>query len=294
MDTTRKLVAEAIGTFFLCFAGIGAILSTQPPINSGAGLVGIALAHGLALSIAVATFGGISGGHVNPAVTAGFLVTGRISLPLAGKYIAAQLVGATVAAFLCNSIYPVEAVNAAKLGIPLPADWVSVPVLLLTEFILTFLLMTAIFGAAVDERGKAVKIGGLAIGLTIAFDILAAGPITGASMNPARSFGPALVYWHFDKHLWYWIAPIAGAVCAALLYQKVFLAPDEKSYGRDCSASSTRVPSTCASMMRSCSGRTGLSPVCQKSAFMPPTRTSTFFLIQAFTPRFDERPDRRN
>jgi len=178
----------------------------------------------LALSIAVATFGGISGAHVNPAVTFGFLVTGRIAPPLALLYIIAQLIGATLAAFACSVIFPPEAVDAAKLGIPLPgAAWVTTPVLLLAEFIMTFLLMTAIFGAAVDERGKAVKIGGLAIGLTIAFDILAGGPITGASMNPARSFGPALVYGDFNLHWCYWAAPVAGAVAAALLYHFVLL-----------------------------------------------------------------------
>ena len=223
MGNVRKLVAEAIGTFFLCFAGIAAILSTQPPINSGAGLVGVALAHGLALSIAVAVFGGISGALVNPALTIGFLVTGRLSLPLAVQYIISQLVGATVAACACKAIFPVMAVDSAKLGIPLPADWVTLNVLLLTEFITTFLLMTAVFGAAVDERGKAVKIGGFAIGLTVAFDILATGAVTGASMNPARSFGPAIVYGYFEWHWCYWVAPIAGAVAAALVYHHILL-----------------------------------------------------------------------
>jgi aquaporin Z len=227
MDTGRKLLAEAIGTFFLCFAGIATILSTQPPINSGAGLVGIALAHGLALSIAVSCFGGISGGLVNPALTIGFLVTGRLKPLLAAMYIIAQLVGASLAALACKAVFPVEAIDAAKLGIPLPAEWVNVQILLLTEFILTFLLMTAVFGTAVDERGKAVKIGGFAIGLTVTFDILAAGPITGASMNPARSFGPALVYGHFDWHWCYWAAPIAGAVAAALVYHHLLLESDE-------------------------------------------------------------------
>ena len=227
MDTGRKLLAEAIGTFFLCFAGIATILSTQPPINSGAGLVGIALAHGLALSIAVSCFGGISGGLVNPALTIGFLVTGRLKPLLAAMYILAQLVGASLAALACKAIFPVVAIDAAKLGIPLPAEWVNVPILLLTEFILTFLLMTAVFGTAVDERGKAVKIGGFAIGLTVTFDILAAGPITGASMNPARSFGPAFMYGHFDWHWCYWAAPIAGAVAAALVYHHLLLESDE-------------------------------------------------------------------
>lgn len=224
MHTFKKLLAEAIGTFFLCFAGIGAILSTQPPINSGAGLVGIALAHGLALAIAVSVFAGISGGHHNPAVTIGFLSTGRISLPRAGLYIIAQLIGAAVAACACKHIFPAEAVDAAKLGIPLPGgDWVNEHVVLHTEFILTFLLMIAIFGTAVDERAAPMKLGGFAIGLTVAFDILVGGPVTGASMNPARSFGPALVYGYFDWHWCYWVAPIAGAVVAALLYHHVLL-----------------------------------------------------------------------
>ena len=204
MDTTRKLVAEALGTFFLCFAGIGAILSTTAPINSGAGLVGIALAHGLALAIAVNCFGGISGGLHNPALTIGFLSTGRLSPPLAVLYIISQLIGAIVAAAACKAIFPVDVVEAAKLGIPLPpaspaGDWVTVPILLLAEFIMTFLLMTAVFGTAVDQRGKGVKIGAFAIGLTVTFDILAGGPVTGASMNPARSFGPALVHQYFGR-----------------------------------------------------------------------------------------------
>jgi aquaporin Z len=224
MYTFKQLLAELIGTFFLCFAGIGAILSTQPPINSGAGLVGIALAHGIALSIAVSVFAGISGSHFNPAVTVGFLATGRIAAPLAVLYIIAQLVGGTLGALACNYIFPLEAVNAAKLGIPLPGgEWVTLPILLLTEFILTFLLMTAIFGTAVDNRAVSMKLGGFGIGLTVAFDILCGGPVTGASMNPARSFGPALVHRHFDWHWCYWAAPVAGAVVAALLFHHILL-----------------------------------------------------------------------
>jgi aquaporin Z len=222
-------VAEALGTFFLCFAGIAAIISTGEPINSGAGLLGIALAHGLALSIAVSIFAGISGSHFNPAVTVGFLTTGRIAPPTAILYIIAQLVGATIAAFVCTQIFPGPAVDAAKLGIPLPpsAEWVTTTIVLLTEFVLTFLLMTAIYGTAVDGRALSMKLGGFAIGLTVAFDILAAGKITGASMNPARSFGPALVHGYFQWHWCYWVAPIAGAVVAAQLYEHFLLEPAE-------------------------------------------------------------------
>jgi MIP family channel proteins len=228
--SSKLFLAEAIGTFFLCFAGIGAIIATKEPIGSEAGLVGVALAHGLALSIAVSIFAGVSGAHFNPAVTIGMLSTGRIAPSQVGLYIAAQLVGATVAAFLCNMIYPADAVTAANLGIPLPAKWVSTPVLLLTEFILTFMLMMAIFGTAVDERAPGMKLGGFGIGLAVAFDILAAGPVTGASMNPARSFGPALVHGMFDYHWCYWVAPIAGAVVAAQLYQNMLLEPKSDTH----------------------------------------------------------------
>lgn len=244
MNAPQRMLAEVIGTFFLCFAGIGAILSTQAPIDSGAGLLGIALAHGLALSVAVCTFGGISGAHFNPAVTIGMLITGRIKIDGAVQYILAQLVGACLAAWACQSIWPAEAVASANLGIPLPSPgnmpgvegaWLTLAGLCTAEFIATFLLMTAIFGVAVDQRGKAVTIGGFAIGLTVAFDILAIGPITGASMNPARSFGPALVHKFtggeagaeaFSLHWCYWVAPIAGAVVAALVYDN-FLLSDE-------------------------------------------------------------------
>jgi aquaporin Z len=237
--TLRNMLAEAIGTFFLCFAGIAAILSTQAPIESGAGIVGVALAHALALSVAVNAFGGVSGAHFNPAVTIGMLVVGRIKPDRAVQYILAQLAGASIAAFCCAHCFPTEAIDSAKLGIPLPGAgnvpgvdagaWLTTPVLLGLEFIATFLLMTAIFGTAVDERGAAVKIGGFGIGLTVAFDILAIGAVTGASMNPARSFGPALVYkllGHgdaFQLHWCYWAAPIAGAVAAALIYENLIL-----------------------------------------------------------------------
>jgi aquaporin Z len=225
MKTFRPCLAEFLGTFYLCFAGIAAILCNTPSVGGTSGLLGIALAHGLALSIAVNVFGGESGAHFNPAVTCGFLVTGRIKPGRAINYILAQLAGATTAAGCCRVIFPPEAVAGANLGLPLPAAWVSTGVLLLTEFILTYLLMTSIFGTAVDERGKAVKIGGFGIGLTVAFDILAGGAVTGASMNPARSFGPALEMTLWQWHWAYWVAPIAGACAAALVYEHVLLRP---------------------------------------------------------------------
>jgi MIP family channel proteins len=225
MKTFRPCLAEFLGTFYLCFAGIGAILSNTPAVGGMSGLLGIALAHGIALSIAVNVFGGESGAHLNPALTAGFLVTGRIAPRLAGAYVVAQLLGATTAAGFCRVIFPPEAVSAAYLGIPLPAPWASTGTILLAEFIMTYLLMTSVFGTAVDERGRAVKIGGFGIGLTVTFDILCGGAVTGASMNPARSFGPALELMHWQFHWMYWVAPIAGACAAALVYEHVLLKP---------------------------------------------------------------------
>lgn len=219
----QPLVAEFLGTFYLCFAGIAAILSSTPAVGSGAGIVGIALAHGLALSIAVNAFGGISGAHFNPAVTAGFFVTGRLPASRVGPYVVAQLLGGTAAAAACRAMFPAEAVLQAQLGIPLPAPWATTGVVLGAEFLMTFLLMTSIFGTAVDGRGPVVKIGGFGIGLTVAFDILAGGAVTGASMNPARSFGPAAMLNYWTWHWAYWVAPIAGACTAAVIYEKLLL-----------------------------------------------------------------------
>jgi aquaporin TIP len=231
MNWQKPVLAEFIGTFFLCFAGIAAICSTKIP---GAAMndVGVALAHGLALSIAINCFGGISGGHFNPAVTAGMLITGRIDGMMAARYVGSQLAGATVAALACMVIFPTDIENSVKLGTPLPSTTFadSTGIVLLTEFILTFLLVTAVFGTAVDERGKAVKIGSFGIGLTVAFDILAGGNVSGASMNPARSFGPTLIHGGLEgwKWLWvYWLAPLAGGVVAALVYQHFLLEPAE-------------------------------------------------------------------
>jgi MIP family channel proteins len=213
----------------LCFAGIAAILSNTQAVGGMSGLLGIALAHGIALSIAVNVFGGESGAHFNPAVTSGFLVTGRIKPDLAVAYVIAQLAGATTAAGICRVIFPAEAVAATTLGLPLPAPWASTGVILLAEFVMTYLLMTSIYGTAVDDRGRAVKIGGFGIGLTVTFDILAGGAVTGASMNPARSFGPALEMMHWEWHWAYWVAPIAGACAAALVYDHVLLKPMKPS-----------------------------------------------------------------
>ena len=219
---TRQCVVEFIGTFSLTFIGAGAIIAT-----GGDNLVAIAFAHGLALSMAVYASGHISGGHINPAVTIGMLVTGKIKPPAAAAYIVVQLLGATLAACILSSCLPEDMVTKVKLGATLgslstPENVVKVIVI---EAILAFLLVTTIFAVAVDSRGPK-NIYGFAIGLTVCFDILCAGAFTGASMNPARSFGPALIGGHWEIHYCYWIGPIVGGVLAALVYDRVVIGKD--------------------------------------------------------------------
>ena len=223
-DLPKKCVAEAIGTFMLCFIGAGAIVADA--LYAGIGLVAIALAHGLALSIAVSATMNVSGGHINPAVTLVMLATGRIGAGPAVAYIVSQIAGAVVAGVAVMVIFNAvpdgaEAIAATGLGTPAPGAGVSAGTALLTEVFLTFLLVFAIFGTAVDPR--APKIGGFGIGLTIAADILIGGPISGASMNPARTLGPALVGGVWNAHWVYWVGPIVGAMLAGFIYQYMIL-----------------------------------------------------------------------
>ena len=214
----RKLVAEAIGPFALVLIGAGSIVLAAG--NANIGLVEIALAHGLAIAIMISAMGHISGGHFNPAVTAGFWVTRRISTPLAIGYVLAQLLGGVLGAIALVVLFPEGLREAANLGVPALGPGIDFGKGVGIEVILTFFLVLVIFGTAVDRRGT--NLGGLAIGLSITMDILAAGPLTGAAMNPARSFGPALLTGTWDDQLVWWIGPIIGGVIAAMVYHYVF------------------------------------------------------------------------
>ena len=216
----RPVIAELVGTFAFFFIGAGAIVTNQLT-NGQVGLLGIALAHGLALAVMISVFGATSGGHFNPAVTVGFLVTRRIAPLLGLLYIVAQLVGGTLAGLLLRVVFPVATWQAAKLGTPMLAPNISFGTGVVIEAVLTFFLLLAVFGTAVDPR--APKIAGFGIGLTVLFDILFGGPLTGASMNPARTFGPALAGGFWENDLVYWIGPLIGAIVAALLYEYVIL-----------------------------------------------------------------------
>jgi MIP family channel proteins len=210
----RKCVAEFIGTFTLIFIGVGAIHNASSPA-AGVGLLGVALAHGLAIAVMVSATGGISGGHLNPAVTFGLLVGGKIDLKNSIAYWIAQLAGGAAAGFLLLSIYGANGADVVKGGTPNLAEGVTPGVGILVELVLTFFLVFVVYGTAVYAH--APKIGGLAIGLTITMGILFGGPLTGAAINPARTFGPALATGFWNNHYVYWIGPMAGGALAGLI-----------------------------------------------------------------------------
>jgi aquaporin TIP len=218
-DSIRHFVAEFVGIFALVVVGGAALINAQSR-GSGAGLLEVALAHGLILAVMVTATMRISG-HFNPAVTLGFLATRRIEPVMAGVYIVAQLLGAMLAAYALRALLPEADAMAARLGGQAVASNISGGQAIGLEALATFFLVFTIFGTAVDPN--APRVGGLAIGLTVTADILAIGPLTGASMNPARSFGPAVASGIFEGQVVYWTGPILGGLAAALLYDTLFL-----------------------------------------------------------------------
>jgi MIP family channel proteins len=222
-EALRRGVAEFVGAFTLLFIGIGSIV-TASRIHDPS-LIGVALAHGLAIGVMVSALGHISGGHFNPAITFAFLVTRRIKPGLALIYWAAQLAGATLGALLVQQLLPRASSDAVELGVPAIGHGVNAGAAFGLEAILTFFLAWVVFATAVDPRGTFKSIAGLAIGLTITMDILFGGPFTGAAMNPARAFGPQLIGDHWANG-WVWYAgPIVGATVAGLLYELLYLRP---------------------------------------------------------------------
>jgi MIP family channel proteins len=223
-DSLRHFVAEFIGTFALVFVG-GAAIIAAAATRMDAALVSVALAHGLILAVLVSATMRISG-HFNPAVTIGFLAARRIDPLMAGVYIAAQLLAAILAAYALKALLPEALTSASRLGGQSIASEISATQAIGLEAIATFFLVFVIFGTAVDP--KAPRIGGLAIGLTLSAGILAIGPFTGGSLNPARSLGPAVASGIFEGQAVYWIGPLVGAVAAALLYDSLFIRRDRE------------------------------------------------------------------
>ncbi len=221
----QALFAEFIGTFILVFAGTGAIVVDS--LTGSVGHIGIGMTFGAVVAALIYTLGHTSGAHFNPIVTFGFWLIGEFPSKKVVLYIIAQSIGAILASSMLLVLFYDAAANTAmlkNLGATLPRySWWNAWIM---EAILSFILMLVICGSAI--HGKAVKnFAGLAIGLTVGLEALFAGPITGASMNPARSLAPALLSMQFD-YLWIYLsAPFAGSLAASLSYQ-FFISTKEK------------------------------------------------------------------
>jgi MIP family channel proteins len=201
------IVVEGVGTFLFFFVGMGAA------VVAGADLVSVALAHGLVLAVLVSALGAVSGGHFNPAVTFAVWMSGNLPGRRAAAYVLSQLIGGIAAGLLLASIHS----PSTGLGRPVLAPGIDPLVGIIIEAVLTVILLLAVFGTAIDPR--APKVGGLAIGLAVAADILMGGPLTGAAMNPARWLGPAITTGVLDNaHVWI-AGPLLGALFAALFYR---------------------------------------------------------------------------
>lgn len=226
-ENYKKYVAEAIGTFALVFVGAGAVCADyylKSAGGTGIGWVGVSLAFGLAAMAAVYGFGYISGSHINPAITVACWTTRRMDTNLAVFYILSQLAGATVAGFTLKTIYP-NAVTSVHLGSTFLGQGVPLARGVLMEAVITFLLVLTVFSTAIDRRASKA-FGGLCIGFAVLLGVMIAGAVTGGSMNPARTFGPAIASGFFQNHFVYWVGPVLGGIAAALFYERV-LAEEE-------------------------------------------------------------------
>ncbi|KAL3678316.1 hypothetical protein R1sor_021272 [Riccia sorocarpa] len=230
-ESLKAAFAEFIATFLFVYIGLGSAIANSK-INPGdltpAGLVAIALAHGFAIVITVAATAKISGGHVNPAVTFGLAVGGHITVLRLALYWVAQLLGASFASLLLKWTLA----TASPGGVPIHALGAGVTHAggVILEIILTFSLVFVVYATAVDpKKGSIGIIAPLAIGFTVLADIFVGGPFTGASMNPARSFGPAFATFNFHNHWVYWVGPLVGGGIAGLLYDLVFLTPENET-----------------------------------------------------------------
>jgi aquaporin Z len=210
----QEALAEGIGTFILVFAGTGSVIVNS--ISNGAVThLGISFVFGAVVAALIYGMGHLSGAHFNPAVTLGFWASGFFPKRRVLPYILAQILGAIAA----SALLLISLGSVANLGatLPLNGNWFQSLVL---EIVLTFILMFVILGSGLDRRAH-VGFAGLAIGLTVGLEAAFMGPITGASMNPARSFGPAVVAGIWQHHWVYWVAPILGAQLAVMVYRQL-------------------------------------------------------------------------
>lgn len=215
-----RLTAEAVGTFALIYFGCGAVVVSALP-GAAFGLLGVALTHAIVLGVMITATMAISGGHLNPAVTIGLLSIGKVSARDAGGYVVAQLAGGSLGALVLKLTLPSAVTAVGTLGTPALSVAVNMPTGIALEAVLTFFLMSAVMGTAVNPESP--KVGGFAIGLVLLFGILVGGTFTGAAMNPARAFGPASVTGTWYAQPVWWVGPILGAVLAAQLWERVIL-----------------------------------------------------------------------
>ena len=222
----KKYIAEFIAAFFLVFAGTGAIVADQTLavvlVRDTFGMLGVALAFGLALAVVIAAIGGISGGHANPAVSIAFYISRRLSAKDLGGYIAAQLLGGLLASLLVARVFLSEAVDATGAGVPALGPGTTLLQGGLIEVLLTFMLVFVIWGVAVNPNGPKI-IAPLAIGLTYSFGVIIGGAFTGGAMNPARWFGPGVVSGQYANWPVWILGPIVGALLASTVYELFFL-----------------------------------------------------------------------
>jgi len=207
----RKYITEFIGTFFLVFVGCGAMVINNH-VGGAISHVGVAMCWGLIVMVLIYSIGDISGAHINPAVTIGFWICKRFPLKEVFPYVIVQILGALVAGFSLKALFPLD----EFLGSSLPAGtWQQS---FIFETILTFLLMFVILNVSTGAKEKGIT-AGIAIGATVGMEAMFAGPICGASMNPARSIGPAIASGH-TEYLWaYIVATILGALLAVLVFK---------------------------------------------------------------------------
>jgi MIP family channel proteins len=215
---TRRLVAECLGTFMLVFFGAGAVLAANFP-KGAFGPLGVAFAYGLAAAVAVSATMGISGGHLNPAVTAGMLAIRRIDAKTGGLYIVAQILGGVLGAWVLSVLIPSGVWKVLSLGAPSITATITLNQAIAIEALLTFVLMSAYLGTVVSA--EAPRVAGFGVGVALVVASIVGGPLTGAALNPVRAFGPAVISGVWISQAVYWIGPIIGAVVAAVLWEKV-------------------------------------------------------------------------
>lgn len=218
-ENLQKYLAEAFGTCALVLIAAGSVLANAQ--TNALGTVGIALAHGLGIAAVLYGVWHVSGGHLNPAVTVALWATGRMKTLTALGYVVAQLVGAVIAALLLKTMFagvsPQYYLGDTTLGAS-----VTPGMGILVEAVFTFLLVWTVFGTMVDKKA-ASGFGALAVGLIIGVGVMLSLGLTGGAMNPARSFGPALISSHWDTHYVYWVGPLVGGLLAGFIYHFSFL-----------------------------------------------------------------------